>query len=443
MGEHDSPVGSLTGPRHDGILPPAMKVLVVGGGGREHALCWKIAQSPRVKHVLCAPGNAGIARTFECRPVRSNDVDGLVALAESEKVDLTVVGPEEPLCLGLVDRLDARGKRAFGPTAAAAQIEGSKAFCKDLLRRHRVPTPSFRAFEDIHHAMAFVETTREFPIVVKASGLAAGKGVVVCEEREQAREALQRMMETRSLGDAGATVVIEEFARGPELSVLAITDGSAIVPLEPARDHKRLLDHDAGPNTGGMGAVSPVSIPPRLRLQIEQQILLPVIHAMNREGRRFRGVLYAGLVLGAKGPVVLEFNARFGDPETQAVLALLETPLAGVLRWAAGAGGRTPVLQWHDGAAVTVVIAAPGYPGPPQTGDPITGAEQPGVIHAGTRRRDDGVIVSSGGRVVSATAVGATLAEARDRAYALARSVHLPGGQMRTDIALRAVSSGS
>ncbi|HKD99807.1 MAG TPA: phosphoribosylamine--glycine ligase [Planctomycetota bacterium] len=421
-----------------------MKVLVVGGGGREHALCWKIAQSPRVKHVLCAPGNAGIARTFECRPVRSNDVDGLVALAESEKVDLTVVGPEEPLCLGLVDRLDARGKRAFGPTAAAAQIEGSKAFCKDLLRRHRVPTPSFRAFEDIHHAMAFVETTREFPIVVKASGLAAGKGVVVCEEREQAREALQRMMETRSLGDAGATVVIEEFARGPELSVLAITDGSAIVPLEPARDHKRLLDHDAGPNTGGMGAVSPVSIPPRLRLQIEQQILLPVIHAMNREGRRFRGVLYAGLVLGAKGPVVLEFNARFGDPEAQAILARFADDLVPYLE--AAASGTLESLEgprFDPRVAITVVAASEGYPEDPKLNRPVAGLDEVvesdalHVFHSGTATAPGGAIATSGGRVLSVTALGATVEEARVRAYDAVDRIRFAGKQVRRDIGLQ------
>ncbi len=417
-----------------------MKILVVGGGGREHALCWKIARSPRVKELLCAPGNAGIEAIARCVPVAATDLDGLVALAVSEKVDLVVVGPEDPLCLGLVDRLAERDIRAFGPSAMAAQIEGSKAFCKDLLRRHRVPTPSYRSFDDAKFAMGYVDSLREYPIVVKASGLAAGKGVVICADREQAHEVLMRIMTHRTLGAAGDSVVIEEFVEGPELSVLAITDGSAIVPLEAARDHKRLLDEDRGPNTGGMGAFSPVVVPHRTRLQVEQQILLPVVHAMNREGRKFRGVLYAGLIFGPKGPLVLEFNARFGDPETQAVLMRFADDLVPYLE--AAADGSLDTLEgprFDPRAAVTVVAASEGYPEHPEIGRPIAGldrveeSDELRVFHAGTKRVDRQV-VTAGGRVLSVTALGADVAEARTRAYDAMGRIRFAGMQVRSDI---------
>ena len=421
-----------------------MKVLVIGGGGREHALCWKISKSPQVTKLLCAPGNAGIAKIAQCRPVAANDVEGLHSLAASERADLVVIGPEDPLCLGLADRLQKKkGIKVFGPTAAAAEIEGSKAFGKELMRRHRIPTPSFRIFEDTNLAMAYLEAFDDFPIVVKASGLAAGKGVSICDNREQAKDAVLKMMEHRIFGAAGMRVVIEEFVRGPEVSVLAITDGSAIMPLEAARDHKRLSDGDMGPNTGGMGAVCPVALPNRMRQQIEQQVLLPTIHALNHEDRKFCGVLYAGILLGPKGPVVLEFNARFGDPECQAILMRFSDDLVPYL--VAAADG---TLEKMDGprfdprVAVTVVAASEGYPEKPELRRPITGLDAIEeddtlrVFHAGTKLVDHN-IVTSGGRVLSVTALGRDAAEARERAYGAMDKIRFVGKKVRRDIALR------
>ena len=410
-----------------------MRVLVIGSGAREHALCLALAADPSVTSLVCAPGNAGTAAVAEQRGVDANDGEAVAALAKQLGAELVVVGPEAPLVAGVADAVRAAGIDCFGPTAAAARLEGSKAFAKDVMAAAGIPTARALVATDETEAAAALD---EFgpPYVVKDDGLAAGKGVVVTSEREVALAHAARC----------ERVVIEEFLDGPEVSLFCVTDGVTVVPLLPAQDFKRIGDGDTGPNTGGMGAYAPLPwLPSGTVPEVLRTVAQPAVDEMRRRGTPFAGLLYVGLALTSRGARVVEFNARFGDPETQAVLALLETPLAGVLRWAAGAGGPVPRLQWRDGAVVTVVIAAPGYPGPPQTGDPITGAEQPGVIHAGTRRRDDGVIVSSGGRVVSATAVGATLAEARDRAYALARSVHLPGGQMRTDIALRAVSSGS
>jgi len=422
-----------------------MKVLVVGGGGREHALCWKIAQSPRVKQLHCAPGNAGIAQIAECHAIAATDLDGIVGLAQSRRIDLVVVGPEDPLCLGLVDRLTERGIAAFGPTAAAAAIEGSKAFCKDLLRRHRVPTPGFRTFEDPKYALAYLETLEEYPVVIKASGLAAGKGVTICEHAEQARTVAQELMKHRKLGEAGATIVVEEFVRGPEVSVLAITDGQAIMPLEPARDHKRLKDGDLGPNTGGMGAVCPVTLPPRMRQQVDQQILLPVVHAMNREGRPFKGVLYAGLMMTAKGPVVLEFNARFGDPETQAVLPRIEDDLLPYLEAAAkGTLEKLEGPRFDRRVSVSVVAASEGYPEKPETGRPIrgldaaSGTEGVHIFHAGTKRSGENV-VTTGGRVLAVTALGDSVEEARSKAYTAMDKIDFVGKQVRRDIALKEV----
>jgi phosphoribosylamine---glycine ligase len=410
-----------------------VRVLVIGSGAREHALCLALAADPSVTSLVCAPGNAGTAAVAEQRGVDANDGAAVAALAKELGAQLVVIGPEAPLVAGVADAVRATGIDCFGPTAAAARLEGSKAFAKDVMAAAGIPTARALVATDETEAAAALD---EFgpPYVVKDDGLAAGKGVVVTSDREAALAHAARC----------ERVVIEEFLDGPEVSLFCVTDGVTVVPLLPAQDFKRIGDGDTGPNTGGMGAYAPLPwLPSGTVDEVLRTVAQPAVDEMRRRGTPFAGLLYVGLALTGRGPRVVEFNARFGDPETQAVLALLETPLAGVLQWAAGAGGRAPVLQWRDGAAVTVVIAAPGYPGPPQTGDPITGAEQPGVIHAGTRRRDDGVIVSSGGRVVSTTAVGATLAEARDRAYALARSVHLPGGQMRTDIALRAVSSGS
>jgi phosphoribosylamine--glycine ligase len=421
-----------------------MKVLVVGSGAREHALCWKISKSPKVTQVLCAPGNAGIAKIAQCRPVAANKVDDLHSLANSEKVDLVVIGPEEPLCLGLADRLQKRkGPRVFGPTAAAAEIEGSKVFCKELLRRHRIPTPGFRVFEDPKLAMAYLDSTDEFPVVVKASGLAAGKGVSICEGRAQAVEAVMRIMEHRIFGEAGSKVVIEEFVKGQEVSVMAITDGSAIMPLDTARDHKRLKDGDLGPNTGGMGSVCPVGMPYRLRLQIEQQILLPAVHALNREDRRFCGVLYAGLILGPKGPMVLEFNARFGDPEAQSILMRFSDDIVPYLEAAAeGTLDKMDGPRFDPRVAVTVVAASEGYPEKPEIGRPIAGlteieeSDALRVFHAGTKQVDHNV-VTSGGRVLTVSALGKDVNAARERAYAAMDKIRFAGKQVRRDIALR------
>jgi phosphoribosylamine--glycine ligase len=405
-----------------------VRVLVIGSGGREHALCLALAADPAVTSLVCAPGNAGTAAVAEQRGVDPVDGVAVTALATELGAELVVIGPEAPLVAGVADAVRAAGIDCFGPSAAAARLEGSKAFAKDVMAAAGIPTAAARVCTT---AAEVAKALDEFgpPYVVKDDGLAAGKGVVVTSSRDEALTHAERC----------ERVVVEEFLDGPELSLFCVTDGTRVVPLLPAQDFKRIGDGDTGPNTGGMGAYAPVPwLPDGTVTRVVETIAQPAVDEMRRRGTPFAGVLYAGLALTSTGPKVVEFNARFGDPETQALLALLESPLSSLLRWATR-GGAPPTLQWRDGAAVTLVIAAAGYPGTPRTGDPITGTEQQGVIHAGTRRRDDGVIVSSGGRVVAATATGATLAEARERAYALAATVHLPGGQLRSDIALRAV----
>ncbi len=425
-----------------------MRILIVGGGGREHALAWKVARSPLAEKVFCAPGNAGIAAVAQCADVKANDVEGLLALAKRERIDLTIVGPEEPLCLGLADRLEGEGLRVFGPRRKAAEIEGSKAFCRELLRRYRIPSPGFRVFSDPRVAMSFLETHHAYPVVVKASGLAGGKGVVVARSVEEGREAVSRLMEEKIYGEAGATVVCEEFLEGEEVSVLALTDGRTIVPLEPAQDHKRLLDGDEGPNTGGMGAISPTpAVTPRMRHQIESQILVPAIHALNREGRRYRGVLYAGLMLTPSGPRVLEFNCRFGDPEAQAILLRLEDDLLPLLlRTAEGTLEEGEGLRWDPRPSVCVVAASEGYPGAVETGRRIEGLEgieaEEGreVFHAATARKGEEV-VTAGGRVLGVAALGETHARAAARAYEALGRVRFEGMRYRRDIGSRAVGA--
>jgi phosphoribosylamine--glycine ligase len=407
-----------------------VRVLVIGSGAREHALCLALAADPSVTSLVCAPGNAGTAAVAEQRGVDQLDGAAVAALAAELRADLVVIGPEAPLVAGVADAVRAKGIACFGPSRAAAQLEGSKAFAKSVMEAANVPTAAARVCTTEAEAAAALD---EFgpPYVVKDDGLAAGKGVVVTSDRS---EALAHA--------AGCTrVVIEEFLDGPEVSLFCVTDGTSVVPLLAAQDFKRIGDGDTGPNTGGMGAYAPLSwLPGDLTESIVRTVAQPTIDELARRGTPFAGLLYVGLAMTGRGPRVVEFNARFGDPETQVVLALLDTPLGGLLAGAAtGALAQHPPLRWRDGAAVTVVIAAAGYPGSPRTGDVITGSEQPGVIHAGTRRRDDGAIVSSGGRVLSATAVGATLAQARDAAYALVGTIDLPGGQHRTDIAERAV----
>ena len=405
-----------------------MRVLVVGSGAREHALCLSLAADSNVTALMCAPGNAGTAAVAEQRGVDPLDGAAVAALAQDFHADLVVVGPEAPLVAGVADAVRAVGIDCFGPSREAAQLEGSKAFAKDVMTAADVPTAAARVCVTPAEVAAALD---EFgaPYVVKDDGLAAGKGVVVTDDRDAA---------LAHAAECGR-VVVEEFLDGPEVSLFCLTDGISVVPLIPAQDFKRVADDDQGPNTGGMGAYAPLPwLPDGFTDEIVQTIAVPTVREMARRGTPFAGLLYVGLAMTSKGPRVVEFNARFGDPETQVVLPLLETPLAGVLRWAA-VSGAPPTLVWRPDSAVTVVRAAQGYPEQPRSGDVITGSEQDGVVHAGTRRRDDGAIVSSGGRVLSITAVGATLAEAREAAYALAASVDLPGGHQRSDIALRAV----
>ncbi len=407
-----------------------MRVLLIGSGGREHALAVGLTADPSVERIITAPGNPGIAVVAELRDVTATDPAAVAALAVEVAADLVVVGPEAPLVAGVADAVRAKGIACFGPSGAAAQLEGSKAFAKDVMAAAGVPTGRSSSCTTEAEVAAALD---EFgpPYVVKNDGLAAGKGVVVTEDRAAA-EAHAR--------DCGR-VVIEEFLDGPEVSLFVVTDGTAAVPLMPAQDFKRAGDGDTGPNTGGMGAYAPLPwAPADLVERVMAETVLPTLAEMRRRGTPFAGLLYVGLALTRTGPKVIEFNARFGDPETQVVLALLETPLGELLRAAAtGTLAGFPPLRWHEGSAVTVVVASHNYPGTPRTGDVIEGGDQPGVIHAGTARREDGALVSAGGRVLSATAAGPTLTAAREAAYALVNGITLEGSHHRTDIALAAV----
>ncbi|MFR9778869.1 phosphoribosylamine--glycine ligase [Micromonospora sp. MS34] len=407
-----------------------MRVLLVGGGGREHALALGLAGDPSVEALVAAPGNPGIAAVAELREVNSVDPAAVAALAVDTAADLVVIGPEAPLVAGVADAVRAKGVPVFGPSAEAARLEGSKAFAKDVMTAAGVPTAGAYTCTDPESVRKALD---EFgaPYVVKNDGLAAGKGVVVTDDRTVAEA---------HAAECGR-VVIEEYLAGPEVSLFVVTDGEAALPLLPAQDFKRVGDGDTGPNTGGMGAYAPLPwAPPGLVDEVMRDVVHPTLAELRRRGTPFAGLLYVGLAITAAGPRVIEFNARFGDPETQVVLALLETPLAGLLHAAAtGALAAHPPLRWRDGAAVTVVVAAEGYPASPRTGDPITGADRPGVIHAGTRRDADGTLRSAGGRVLCGTATGADLAAARDSAYDLVRGIELAGSHHRTDIAAAAV----
>jgi phosphoribosylamine---glycine ligase len=422
-----------------------MKILVVGKGGREHALVWKLGQSPLVTDVFCAPGNAGTAIDGKNLDINPNDVGRLLKFARAEKIDLTVVGPEAPLVTGMVDAFEDAALPVFGPTREAAELEGSKAFAKDFMRLANVPTADYAVFEDATAAIAHVEERSERPLVVKADGLAAGKGVMVCPTRQEALAAIRQIMVAKAFGDAGKRVVIEEALVGQEASILAIVDGSTIVPLEAAQDHKAAYDDDQGPNTGGMGAYSPTPlITPQLLDEIIEKVLVPTVHTMKREGRPFRGILYAGLMITNQGPKVLEFNVRFGDPEAQPVLMRLKTDLAEVLLAAAeGRLKRLAPLEWDPRSAVCVVMSAEGYPGPYKTGQPIRGLDEAAripdvkVFHAGTTRLGDQV-VTDGGRVLGVTALGATSADAKLRAYQAVKCIRWEGAWCRKDISDKA-----
>jgi len=428
-----------------------MKVLVVGNGGREHALAWKIRQSPRLTQLWIAPGNAGTAEEGENVPIAADDIAGLVAFAKKQKVDLVVVGPEVPLTLGLVDALSKEKIKAFGPSKAAAQLEGSKIFSKLLLRQADVPTADYQAFRDADSAMRYVKARypnerEKTPLVVKADGLASGKGVIVCSRREDALDAIDRIGRKNEFGKAGAQMVIEERLEGPEVSVLAITDGKTILTLPPAQDHKAAYDGDTGPNTGGMGAYSPTPVITQELIEtIEDQILVPTIHTMKRNRKPFRGVLYAGLMLTQSGPKVLEFNVRFGDPECQPILMRLQSDLLDILE--ATVDGRLNEIDapiWDPRPAICVVMASQGYPGEYENGRPIRGLDAAAtmpdvkVFHAGTTLVD-GQVVTNGGRVLGVTALGSSLAEAKRQAYTAVQAVRWPGAWCRKDISDKAV----
>jgi phosphoribosylamine--glycine ligase len=421
-----------------------MKILVVGGGGREHALCWAIARSPLCEALYCAPGNAGIASVAECIDIDSENVAAVVGLAKEKAIDLVVVGPEAPLVAGLVDELGEAGILAFGPSAKAAALEGSKGFMKDLCARYDIPTAEYARFNEPGAAISYI-LEKPAPIVVKADGLAAGKGVVICQSRDQAISAIDRIMSERAFGEAGTEVVIEEFLTGEEASFFALVDGTEAVPLASAQDHKPAYDGDRGPNTGGMGAYSPAPvITPEMEAEIMDRIIRPTIDAMAKEGRPYRGVLYAGLMIDASGPKLLEYNVRFGDPECQVLMMRLASDIVEALTAAAQGRLGEVELEWHDDAAIVVVMAANGYPGNYEKGTEIKGLDAAGavdgvtVFHAGTKA-DAGRILANGGRVLGVTARAPDIAGARERAYRAIDAIDWPDGFCRRDIAWRAL----
>ena len=415
-----------------------MKVLVVGGGGREHAICWKLAQSPHVTRLYCAPGNGGIESIAQCVPIAATDVEGMVKWAKSRSMDFVVVAPDDPLALGLVDAMEAAGIPAFGPTADAAIIEASKIFSKNLMKKYGIPTARYETFTDMEAALAYVDA-QGAPIVVKADGLALGKGVIVAQTVEEAKEAVRSMMSDHRFGQAGAKVVIEECMTGPEVTVLAFCDGENLLCMPSSQDHKRAYDGNQGPNTGGMGAISPSpNYTAALAERCMDEIFLPTVAALKAEGRPFKGVLYFGLMLTPDGPRVVEYNARFGDPECQAVLSLLDSDLMEI--FAACREGKLDRIRirWKPGAACCLVLASGGYPGDYVKGYPITGLDEAGrtavVFHAGTKLGRDGAVLTNGGRVLGVTATGASLAEAIEGAYASAKQIHFTDMHFRTDI---------
>jgi phosphoribosylamine--glycine ligase len=421
-----------------------MRILVVGSGGREHALVWKIAQSPLVEKVYCAPGNPGIGQLAENVALKVDDLQGLLQFARKEGVDLTVVGPELPLSLGIVDLFEEHGLKIFGARKNAAFIEASKAFAKDLMKKYHVPTAAYEVFTDVEPAIAFIDRIG-IPIVIKADGLAAGKGVVIAQTREEAVATVNDMLSGRTFGDAGARVVIEEFLRGEEASFLAFTDGKNIIPLASAQDHKAVFDGDKGPNTGGMGAYSPAPVvTPAIHEKVMGEVMRRTVDGMAAEGRPYRGVLYAGLMIDGDAIKTLEFNARFGDPECQPLLMRMKSDLVPVLM-AVAAGDISKVeIEWHDKAAVCVVMAAQGYPGDYRKGDEIAGLEKASefddlfVFHAGTAMRD-GKYVTNGGRVLGVTALGDTVKEAIERVYGGVAAINWTGVQYRRDIGKKAL----
>jgi phosphoribosylamine--glycine ligase len=427
-----------------------MKVLVVGSGGREHALIWKIAQSPRVKKIYAAPGNAGMAALAELVDISAEDIEGLKKFVTKNKIDLTVVGPEAPLSLGIVDEFEKAGLRIFGPSEKAAFLEGSKVFAKQLMMKYSIPTASARVFDDYNDAIEYLEEMEVKhgliqKLVVKADGLAAGKGVVVCENIDDAEEAVEQMLRQEIFGDAGSQVLIEECLEGEEASILAFVDGKTIVPMVSSQDHKRIFDGDKGPNTGGMGAYSAAPVVEEYGMEkIQKQILNPVLNALNKEGIKYKGVLYVGLMFTKEGPKVLEFNCRFGDPETQVVLPRLETDLIDIVEAVIDERLAHVKIEWKNKISVCVVLASEGYPGSYRKGFPIHGIalaealDDVTVFHAGTKKVKE-EIVTAGGRVLGVTALGDTINAAITKAYKAVKLISFDGMQYRSDIGQKAL----
>jgi phosphoribosylamine---glycine ligase len=421
-----------------------MKVLIVGGGGREHALAWRLARSPRVDRIYCAPGNAGIAEVAELVDIGADDIASLVKFASQERIDLTVPGPELTLTLGIVDELERNRQRGFGPNRAAAELEGSKAFAKELMRRYHIPTGFFSSFTDPDEAQRYI-TEVGTPIVIKADGLAAGKGVVICQTPREASEAINEIMRGKIFGEAGSRVVVEEYLEGEEVSFMAITDGTTVLPLASSQDHKRAFDGDEGPNTGGMGAYSPAAaVTPELHERVMNEIMIPIVRGMAERKIVYRGVLYAGLMITAEGPKVLEFNVRFGDPECQAIVVRLKTDLLDLIEAAVEGTLDQVTVEWDPRAAVCVVLAAQGYPGSYDKGKEIHGIEalrnwENGIVfHAGTAARD-GQLITNGGRVLGVTALGSDVAAAVADAYRAVDKIKWDGMHFRRDIGRRAL----
>jgi phosphoribosylamine---glycine ligase len=423
-----------------------MRILVIGSGGREHALAWKLKQSPRVDRIFCAPGNGGTSQLAENVAIPAGDLTRLVRFVKENAVDLTIVGPDDPLAAGIVDLFLAEKLRVFGPTKSAARIESSKIFAKELMRMEKIPTAEARTFSDSDEAFRYCGQLK-FPAVIKADGLALGKGVIIAPDMATAESAIDEMINQKRFGDAGSRIVIEEFLRGSECSVHALVDGKNYLLLESARDHKRVFDGDRGPNTGGMGAFSPANNwNQELQSQFEQEIMRPLLRTLLNEGIAFRGLLYPGLIITENGPRVLEFNCRFGDPETQAILPRMTSDLLPPLEATIDGKIDTCSIEWDDRAAVTVVLASAGYPGKHETGKPISGLEAAAaddaiqIFHAGTRYAN-GKLVTNGGRVLAVTALGSTIAVARDRAYEAVSRIHFEGCHYRLDIALAATTN--
>jgi len=421
-----------------------MRVLVIGSGGREHAFCWKISQSPLVTSLYCAPGNPGISKHAECVDIKVSDIEGLLRFARAEEIDLTVVGPEQPLALGIVDRFNEENLSIFGPTQAAAELESSKVFSKNLMKKYNIPTAFYSTFTNFEEAVSWVKEVKA-PLVVKADGLASGKGVIICRSEKEAIEVLDDIMRRKIFGDSGDSVVVEEFLQGEEVSFLAFTDGEKVIPLVSSQDHKALLDEDKGPNTGGMGAYSPAPvITPELSKTIMERVMVPAVRALAREGKPYKGILYAGLMINGDDFKVLEFNCRFGDPEAQPLLMRMRSDIVPILQAISGKGLSDEKIEWKDEASVCVVMSSRGYPGDYKKGLSVEGidrAEDTGdvvVFHAGTRE-EGGKIVTSGGRVLGVTALGDTIPEAINLAYEAVGKIDSDSLYYRKDIGKKAL----